>query len=120
MENKERTLIGIGTLTIACLCYFYNQYKQERLEYKAKKKELEDKCREIAQHSNIIDLEAIKTSGKKELVFFPLVTEYKLNEGTFKRFIRYRKNQYIVPRVMDSLRENETGGRFEFSAGDNK
>lgn len=41
MENKEGTFMGVGAIAIACLCYFYQQYKEERLEYKAKKKSLE-------------------------------------------------------------------------------
>jgi hypothetical protein len=61
MENREGTFMGVGAIAIACLCYFYQQYKEERLEYKAKKKSLEEHCR-ASTHAPI-DYEAIKGSG---------------------------------------------------------
>jgi hypothetical protein len=114
MENREGTLMGIGAVAIACLCYFYQQYKEERLEYKAKKKTLEDRCKAIIQNGNRIDFESIKASGQKELVFFPSVTNYQLNAGTFKKIMRNRENKYIVRPPRESVRENESGGHFYF------
>jgi hypothetical protein len=113
MDNKEGTFIGIGAMAIACLCYFYQQYKEERLEYKAKKKSLEERCRAVIL-AGAVDYDAIQQSGHKELVFFPAVTDYKVTEATYKSFVRSRKSQFISPRTMESMRENQLGGTFEF------
>lgn len=97
MENREGTVIGIGTLTIACLYYFYKKYSEQAKLYKKSKWGMEDNYNKAKRNNFSIDYEAIKSNKEKMAVFFPLVKEYRLEQDTFKAFIRSQKNKYYLP-----------------------
>ena len=75
---------------------------------------MEDIYNKAKRNNFLIDYEAIRSNNQKTAVFFPLIGQYKLEQDTFKAFIRSQKITHYVPRDLESFRENQSGGRFTF------